>query len=61
MSVCQSVVVVEDHDGGDDGGRHHEHDAVEISSCNGSKGTGGKEKEKRDSLVFRSDSIEAIG
>ena len=46
MSVCQSVMVVEDHDGGDDRGRHHEHDAVEISSCNGSWERGKKEKEK---------------
>ena len=45
MSVCQPVVVVEDHDGGDHGGGHHEHDAVEISSWNGSVG---KEKRKQE-------------
>ena len=26
------MVVVEDHDGGDDAGGHHEHDAVEIGT-----------------------------
>ena len=30
MCVCQPVVVVEDHDGGDHAGGHHEHDAVEV-------------------------------
>ena len=30
VSVDQPVVVVEDHDGGDHAGRHHEHDAVEV-------------------------------
>ena len=30
MGVCQPVVVVEDHDGGDHTGGHHEHDAVEV-------------------------------
>ena len=34
MSVCLSVMVVEDHDGGDDTGGHHEHDAVEIGAWN---------------------------
>ena len=28
------MVVVEDHDGGDHAGGHHEHDAVEIGTCN---------------------------
>ena len=28
------MVVVEDHDGGDNAGGHHEHDAVEIGTCN---------------------------
>ena len=28
------MVIVEDHDGGDDGGGNHEHDAVEIGSWN---------------------------
>ena len=30
MGVGLSVVVVEDHDGGDHGAGHHEHDAVEV-------------------------------
>ena len=30
MGVRLSVVIVEDHDGGDDGACHHEHDAVKI-------------------------------
>ena len=30
MSVRLSVMVVEDHDGGDHGAGHHEHDAVKI-------------------------------
>jgi hypothetical protein len=30
MGVCQPVMVVEDHDGGDNTARHHEHDAVEV-------------------------------
>ena len=33
MRVGQPVVVVEDHDGGDDAGGHHEHDAVEVGAC----------------------------
>ena len=32
MRVGQPVVVVEDHDGGDDAGGHHEHDAVEVGA-----------------------------
>ena len=32
MSVRLSVVVVEDHDGGDHAAGHHEHDAVKIGS-----------------------------
>ena len=32
MGVSQSMVVVENHDGGDHAGGHHEHDAVEVSS-----------------------------
>ena len=30
MCVGPPVVVVEDHDGGHHGARHHEHDAVEV-------------------------------
>ena len=33
MHVALSVVVVEDHDGGHHAAGHHEHDAVEVSSC----------------------------
>ena len=33
VSICLSVVVVEDHDGGHDTAGHHEHDAVKIGSC----------------------------
>ena len=33
VSICLSVVVVEDHDGGDHTAGHHEHDAVKIGSC----------------------------
>ena len=36
--VRLSQVVVEDHDGGDHAGGHHEHDAVEISAWRGTKG-----------------------
>ena len=43
-------MVVEDHDGGDDGGGHHEHDAVEICTWNGCGEEGG-EKEK-DEISF---------
>ena len=32
MGVSQSMVVVENHDGGDHAGGHHEHDAVEVSA-----------------------------
>ena len=32
MSVCLPVVVVEDHNGGDHAGGHHEHDAVEVGA-----------------------------
>ena len=32
VSICLSVVVVEDHDGGDHTAGHHEHDAVEVGS-----------------------------
>ena len=32
MGVRQSVVVVEDHDGGDAAGGDHEHDACEVSA-----------------------------
>ena len=32
MGVGLAVVVVEDHDGGHHGARHHEHDAVEVGS-----------------------------
>ena len=27
-----SVMIVEDHDGGDDAAGHHEHDAVEVGA-----------------------------
>ena len=30
LCVSKSMVVVGDHDGGDDTGAHHEHDAVDI-------------------------------
>ena len=30
MSVRQAVVIIENHDGGDDAGGDHEHDAVEV-------------------------------
>ena len=33
MSISQTMVVVEDHDGGDHTGGHHEHDAVEVGAC----------------------------
>ena len=33
VGVRLAVVVVEDHDGGDDAAGHHEHDAVEVGSC----------------------------
>ena len=33
VGVLLSVVVVEDQDGGDDAGGHHEHDAVEVGAC----------------------------
>ena len=33
MGVRLPVVVVEDHDGGHHGARHHEHDAVEVGPC----------------------------
>ena len=33
MGVGQSVVVVQDQDGGDAAGAHHEHDAAEVHSC----------------------------
>ena len=33
MGVSQSMVVVENHDGGDHAGGHHEHDAVEVGAC----------------------------
>ena len=32
VSIRLSVVVVEDHDGGDHAAGHHEHDAVKIGS-----------------------------
>ena len=32
MGVGLAVVVVEDHDGGHHGARHHEHDDIEICS-----------------------------
>ena len=32
MGVCQPVVVVEDHDGGDAAGGDHEHDAGEVGT-----------------------------
>ena len=34
MSFMLPVVVVEDHDGGHHAAGHHEHDAVEVRSCN---------------------------
>ena len=40
MSIRLSVVVVEDHDGGDHAGGHHEHDAVEVSPWRGENGQG---------------------
>ena len=36
MGVHQPVVVVEDHDGGDHGAGHHEHDAVKVGTCHNS-------------------------
>ena len=33
VGVLLSVVVVEDEDGGDHAGGHHEHDAVEVGAC----------------------------
>ena len=38
VGVRLPVVVVEDHDGGDHAGGHHEHDAVEVSPWRGTKG-----------------------
>ena len=35
VGVWPAVVVVEDHDGGDDAAGHHEHDAVEVCSDEG--------------------------
>ena len=35
VGVRPAVVVVEDHDGGDDAAGHHEHDAVEVCSDEG--------------------------
>ena len=35
VGVWPAVVVVEDHDGGDDAAGHHEHDAVEVGSDEG--------------------------
>ena len=32
MSICQAMVVVEDHDGGHDRRSNHEHDTVEIGA-----------------------------
>ena len=32
MSMSLSVMIVEDHDGGDNTAGHHEHDAVEIGA-----------------------------
>ena len=32
MCICQTMVVVEDHDGGDHAWSHHEHDAIEIGA-----------------------------
>ena len=32
VSFWQSVVEVEDHDGGDHAGGHHKHDAVEVGT-----------------------------
>ena len=34
VGVWLSVVVVEDHDGGDHTAGHHEHDAVEVGAWN---------------------------
>ena len=34
VGVRLPVVIVEDHDGGDHGAGHHEHDAVEVRPCN---------------------------
>ena len=33
VGVDHPVVIVEDHDGGHNGARHHEHDAVEVGPC----------------------------
>ena len=33
MGICQSVMVVENHNCGHHGGSHYEHDAVEVGSC----------------------------
>ena len=33
VCVRQSMVVVENHDGGDHARGHHEHDAIEIGAC----------------------------
>ena len=38
VGVRLPVVVVEDHDGGDHAGGHHEHDAVEVSPWWGENG-----------------------
>ena len=38
VGVRLPVVVVEDHDGGDHAGGHHEHDAVEVSPWRGENG-----------------------
>ena len=32
MCIRETMVVVEDHDGGDDARSHHEHDAIEIGA-----------------------------
>ena len=32
MSLCQSMVIVQHHDGSDHTGGHHEHDAVEVGT-----------------------------
>jgi hypothetical protein len=32
MRVCQSVVIIEDHDGCHNWGSHHKHDAIEVSA-----------------------------
>ena len=34
MSVSFSVMIVENHDGGDNTAGHHEHDTIEIGACN---------------------------